>query len=183
MKTHTHRGAPPRPQRQGHGRKGMRGDNAPPVVLHVSAPADPTYCTGCGAIYSRKVWRWAGGPFDARLETAARALCPACQQVRKGSYFGLVIALGEFDAHEEERLLARIQGVARRAAHTQPERRIVSIRRRTDGLEVRTTSEKLAHRVARELQKAFGGEAEYRWSEREGALRAVWTSPQQLAAR
>ena len=182
MKTHVHGGAPPRRQRQAHGRKGMRGETPPPVVAHLTAPADPTYCTGCGAIYSRKVWRWAGGPFDVRLETAARALCPACRQVHEGSYFGLVIVLGEFDPHEEERLLARIQAVARRAAHTQPERRIVSILRREGGFEVRTTSEKLAHRVARELQKAFGGEAEYRWSEREGALRAVWTSPHLLAA-
>jgi NMD protein affecting ribosome stability and mRNA decay len=155
----------------------------PPVTVHLPTPADPTLCTGCGAIYSHKVWRWAEGPFDERLEVAARALCPACRQVRDGTYFGLVSAVGDFDTEEEEGLLARIQAVARRAGHTQPERRIVSVRRLEPGLEVRTTSEKLAHRIARELVKAFGGEATYRWSEHEGALRAVWTSPHHATTR
>ena len=103
--------------------------------------------------------------------------------MRAGSYFGLVAVVGDLDREEEEHLVARIQAVARRAGHTQPERRIVSIQRLSPGLEVRTTSEKLAHRIARELQKAFGGEATYRWSEHEGALRAVWTAPQRVAAR
>jgi len=177
MKAHTI--VRPRP----HVRKGLRGDNPPPVTVHLPTPADPTLCTGCGALYSHKVWRWAEGPFDPRLEDAARALCPACRQVRAGSYFGLVAVVGDLDREEEEHLVARIQAVARRAGHTQPERRIVSIQRLSPGLEIRTTSEKLAHRIARELQKAFGGEATYRWSEHEGALRAVWTAPQRVAAR
>jgi NMD3 family protein len=183
MKTFTHRDAPAPPRRQTHGHKGVRGENPPPVTVHLSTPADPTYCTGCSAVYSRKVWRWAEGPFDPRLEIAARALCPACRQVRDGSYFGLVTLMGEFNAEEEKHLMARIRAVAHRAGYTQPERRIVSIRRLEPGLEIRTTSEKLAHRIARELQKAFGGEATYRWSEHEGALRAVWMSERSMALR
>jgi hypothetical protein len=39
---------------------------------------------------------------------------------------------------------------------------------------VLTTSQKLAHRIARELQKAFGGRARYTWSDQDGALTAIW---------
>jgi hypothetical protein len=64
-----------------------------------------------------------------------------------------------------------------RARHTQPERRTVRIDRIRSGLEILTTSQKLAHRIARELEKAFGGHAHYRWSDREGGLDATWDPP------
>ena len=46
--------------------------------------------------------------------------------------------------------------------------------RRREGLEVLTTSQKLAHRIAAELEKAFGGRTTFRWTDREGALDATW---------
>ena len=44
-------------------------------------------------------------------------------------------------------------------------------------LEILTTSQKLAHRIARELEKAFGGLAHYTWTDREGILDAKWDPP------
>ena len=68
----------------------------------------------------------------------------------------------------------RIANVEARARHTQPERRLVRIRRQGDELSVTTTSQKLAHRVVHELEKAFGGRASYTWSDRDGSLAATW---------
>jgi hypothetical protein len=42
-----------------------------------------------------------------------------------------------------------------------------------DGLDVLTTSQKLAHRIVRELKKLFRGRTTYRWSD-DGSLFAVW---------
>jgi len=53
---------------------------------------------------------------------------------------------------------------------TQPERRIVSTNWSGKTLEVLTTSQKLAHRIARELEKAFGGRAHFSWSDDDGML-------------
>jgi hypothetical protein len=64
--------------------------------------------------------------------------------------------------------------VEERARHTQPDRRIVRIRRRDGGLEVLTTSQKLAHRFAHELKKAFKGRTSYSWSDRDRRLYATW---------
>jgi hypothetical protein len=47
-----------------------------------------------------------------------------------------------------------------------------------EGLEILTTSQKLAHRIARELEKAFGGRARFTWSDREGSLDATWKPPE-----
>ena len=61
-----------------------------------------------------------------------------------------------------------------RAEFTQPERRIVSMEWKGSELEVLTTSQKLAHRVASELGKAFGGRATFEWSHDDGSLLAIW---------
>ena len=50
---------------------------------------------------------------------------------------------------------------------------MVSVERRKDILEVLTTSQKLAHRIARELKKAFGGRTSYVWSD-DRTLLASW---------
>jgi hypothetical protein len=68
----------------------------------------------------------------------------------------------------------RIRNVAARAEFTQPERRVIEIRFGAGTMEVLTTSQKLAHRVAHELQKAFGGRTRYTWSDRDGRLVATW---------
>lgn len=80
---------------------------------------------------------------------------------------------GSFVDGHEEALRARILNVAKRAAGTQPERRIVGIRKDDEGLDVLTTSQKLAHRIVHELKKAFGGIASYEWSD-DGRLLARW---------
>jgi hypothetical protein len=109
------------------------------------------------------------------LTNAARAACPACSQVRSRVFFGRVIARGSFVLAHREAVLHRVANVAERAGFTQPERRIVEIRSLPpDGVEVRTTSQKLAHRIVHELRKAFGGRSAYSWSDRDGGLLATW---------
>jgi hypothetical protein len=85
-----------------------------------------------------------------------------------------VVLEGPLLALQEEAILRRIDRVAARAEFTQPERRIVEIRRRGDSVEVRTTSQKLAHRIVRELEKAFGGRGRLSWSDRGGRLYGTW---------
>ena len=72
---------------------------------------------------------------------------------------------GSNEAANLDAIRSRIANVERRAEFTQPERRIISSKWDGETLEVLTTSQKLAHRIARELQKAFGGRARYTWSD------------------
>lgn len=166
-----------RGRQRGLDHRGVRTDKSPPVSGEYTYP-EPAVCVGCGAVYTRKTWR-SSAPrrLLAFLEGAGRVSCPACRQVREGRGYGQVQLRGEWlQAHEEE-VRRRISAVESRARHTQPERRLVTMAKRSDGLELTTTSQKLAHRVTRELQKAFGGTSTYSWSDRDGSLRATWSSP------
>lgn len=155
-------------------RRGTRSSKAPRGAQQNETPSDPALCRWCGAIYVRKAWRTRRAD-AATFRAAERTTCPACEQIGRGEYFGRVVAHGAATAAPREAVEKRIANVAKRAAFTQPERRIVSLSWNGPDLEVLTTSEKLAHRLARELCKAFGGDARYQWAASDGSLLAVWS--------
>jgi NMD protein affecting ribosome stability and mRNA decay len=135
---------------------------------------DPVVCERCGAVWSRRTWRNDRAVTTALLSRAQWKLCPACQQADAGSAFGRVLLRGAYVRANEDAIRQRIGNVAARAQHTQPQRRVISIGGDREGLEVLTTSQKLAHRIVHELKKAFRGRASYAWSDRDGALLATW---------
>jgi hypothetical protein len=155
-------------------RRGSRSEKSPSIARAVRRTPGPTVCVHCGAVFHRKTWRHDHKVSLAFLDRAVWRPCPACRQARAGEGLGKVVLRGAWGAPVEAAMRRRIENVAARAAHTQPQHRLVGIERGADGLEVLTTSQKLAHRIARELQKVFGGRASYAWSDRDGALSAVW---------
>lgn len=157
--------------------RGVRTDKSPPVSAQYAYP-EGGVCVGCGAVYLKKTWRRTEPRrLEALLVGAERVSCPACRQVGEGRGYGRVQLRGEWLVEHGDDVRRRIAAVESRARHTQPERRLVTIAERGAGLEVTTTSQKLAHRLARELEKAFGGSTSYSWSDRDGSLRATWSSP------
>ncbi len=155
-------------------RRGTRSNMSPLVAQKGRAPEDPSVCDVCGSVYTARTWR-RDRPLPAKLiNAAAWTICPACKQAKSGEYFGRVLVRGSGALSNLDAIRSRIANVERRAEFTQPERRIVSSKWDGATLEVLTTSQKLAHRIARELQKAFGGRARYTWSDQDGALTAIW---------
>ncbi len=135
--------------------------------------AEPAICERCGAVFSRRAWRRDRRITGALLARAAWVRCPACVQTAASLGFGRVVIRGAYALAHEPAIRRRIANVAARAARTQPERRLSSIERRDDRIEVITTSQKLAHRIVHELKKAFRGRATYAWSD-DGTLFATW---------
>jgi hypothetical protein len=86
---------------------------------------------------------------------------------------GRVLIRGPYGAAHEAAIRRRIDNVTARAAYTQPQHRVSAIERRGSALEILTTSQKLAHRIVRELCKALGGRAAFAWSD-DGTLLATW---------
>lgn len=150
-------------------RRGSRADKSPPVALKQRF-RDPSVCDRCGAVYRNKTWRRGRRLANDILDRAAWVKCPGCAQSRAGEYHGRVVI--ERGGAERSQISARIVNVEKRAQLQQPERRIVSSIWTGDTLEVRTTSQKLAHRIAREIEKAFRGRAHFSWSDRDGTLLA-----------
>jgi NMD protein affecting ribosome stability and mRNA decay len=134
-------------------------------------------CERCGAVYLRKTWRAGERTRRTSLVGVGWTLCPACAQVADQEYFGRVRITRELAPDLEREVWRRIMNVEARARYTQPERRTVRIDRERAGLEILTTSQKLAHRIAREFEKAFGGKVRYVWSDRDGTLEATWQPP------
>jgi hypothetical protein len=118
---------------------------------------------------------------DDQLERVEWGFCPACLQVAQQEGQGRVLIRGAAVAESRDAIELRIRNVAKRAFNTQPERRLVSIDARDGELEVLTTSQKLAHRLAHELKKAFGGRVAYNWSD-DGTLLAHWDYETQKVA-
>jgi NMD protein affecting ribosome stability and mRNA decay len=154
-------------------RRGVRSDQSAPVAVRRTQPREPAVCERCGAVFTKRTWRQGRKPSAAWLAEATWTVCPACTQTAGGEYCGKVLVQGTFVPENEAAIRRRILNVATRAQVTQPERRLVAVDRTKDGLEVLTTSQKLAHRVTRELTKAFRGRAVYRWSD-DGTLLATW---------
>lgn len=156
-------------------RRGTKADHRPPSVERGPEFRDRTICRTCGAVYVRKTWRSSPRRFaQATRDGARQGSCPACRIGRHGRAFGVVRLEGPDLAALEVELRRRIAHVAERATFTQPERRVLDIVRRGDALEVLTTSQELAHRIAHELSKAFRGTVTYRWSDADGRLLATW---------
>ena len=150
-----------------------RSNKQPPVAVRSASIREPAMCERCGALYQHRVWRARGPlPFPKGMTWT---VCPACEQRESHEYFGRVVLSGPFVAAHRDEIERRIRNVEKRAAFTQPERRLVDLNRERDGLEVLTTSQKLAHRIGRELEKAFGGAAHFHWSESDGALEVRWS--------
>jgi hypothetical protein len=156
-------------------RAGSRSDRSPKVARRVAAVRDQTVCGACGAVFVRKTWRRSSRRLqEAMVQGALPGVCPACRQVVNRQAFGRVILEGSYVELHAAELLRRIDNVAMRAAFTQPERRLIGIDTRGSTVEVLTTSQKLAHRIARELEKAFRGSVSYHWSDGDGRLLATW---------
>ena len=155
-------------------RKGSRSGRAVPVAAKTQPTPGPSVCERCGAVFSRRTWRRDHKVTGALLAKAKWTVCPSCTQVAGGEYFGRVVLRGAYVGANETPIRQRIANVAARAGFTQPQRRLVSVSGGAGEIEVLTTSQKLAHRIVRELTKAFRGKASYVWSDRDGALFATW---------
>lgn len=155
--------------------RGSRSDRSPAVAHKAPTAPDPTVCVRCRAVFTRKTWRRSARRLrDAMRRDAPGGVCPACAQAARGPVLGRLLVTGAYVEGHADEIRRRVANVAARAAFTQPERRVLAVVRHDGSLEILTTSQKLAHRLARELQKAFRGAVSYAWSDRDGELLAVW---------
>ena len=153
-----------------------------PVDPVAEGPAEQALCDGCGAVFSHKTWRRSAGRTARALEQGATwTRCPSCAGGTREPA-GTVVITGELVDSMERELTRRIRNVCERAAFTQPERRLVAMARDLSGLRVTTTSQELAHRIGKEIEKAFGGRTSYSWSDGDRRLLATWRPPSEIPA-
>ncbi len=151
-------------------------DSEKDPYLLKAAPGDMAECKKCSIIYHDKRWYPAGEL--VRLKTAdkkvEKVLCPACQKIKDKFVGGFVNLSGEFLGEHKDEILKLLKNKEARAMRHNPLDRIIEVKERTGGLEVTTTTEKLAQRFGQILKKTFGGEVEYKWSSGVKLARVNW---------
>jgi hypothetical protein len=90
---------------------------------------------------------------------------------------GHVIARGRFALDHLEEILRRVRNITLRARTHHPGPGSIAFGWTPEDVHIRTRSHRLAHRIARELLKAYAGRARYHWDDRDGALLVIWERP------
>ena len=146
-----------------------------PSEARLGRRAEPVLCQRCGALLHGRRWQRPGTAkaTAGMLAKATWQTCPACEQQAQEQYMGRVLARGAFLQKDPAAIRRRVRNVAKRAEFSNSQHRLVSVERHDDALEILTTSQKLAHRIAHELEKGFGGRATYAWLD-DGCLEARW---------
>ena len=133
------------------------------------APPEPIVCAGCGAIYANKHWsRTAqartrasrgGQPVNVRI-------CGACRRRQSGVPHGFLHVDGGFVRTHRNDIVRLLKNEAGRAAEDNPLARIMAWHEsgHPDDVLLTTTTEHLAIRLGRALEKAFDGKVLYGFS-------------------
>ena len=143
------------------------------------ASKEPVVCGSCGAIYANRRWTTADterGTHEPEYWNAAKlATCPACVQLQVGSPSGYVYLKGAFLIAHREEIEKLIRNEVKRAAQDNPLARIMLWKENGNGrLTLSTTTEHLAQRLGRALEKAFDGKVDYDFSHENKLARVTW---------
>jgi hypothetical protein len=129
---------------------------------------DPTVCETCAATYHEGRWTWKPAPADAH-----RTTCPACRRIADGVPAGLVTVTGDFAASHRAELESLVRHVEEREKRDHALKRVIAIE--GDGeLLVSTTDAKLARAIGDALHRAYQGDLDYRFTEKENVFRVTW---------
>jgi len=133
-------------------------------------------CKRCHAIYYNKRWYLDEELYQkkALLKDTEKILCPACRKIKDKFPGGVVTLSGDFLHEHKEEIMNLIKNEEERAKGFNPLERIMEVTKIKRGMEITTTNEKLAQRIARSLERAYQGSVEYKWSSGTKLLRAEW---------
>jgi hypothetical protein len=143
------------------------------------AMPEPAVCEVCGDVYADRRW---SKPDPARhsakhpnFRPATPVVCPACQRQRDDAPSGYLHLDGGFLADHKEEIERLIHNEAERASEDNPLARLMKWEKDKKGrLTVATTTEHLAQRLGRALEKAYDGKVRYDFSHENKLAHVYW---------
>jgi NMD protein affecting ribosome stability and mRNA decay len=157
--------------------KGQMTARSTDVYLPKQGMKEVAVCTGCNALYWNKRWYLHEDESTKLSAEMVRneVICPACQRIQDNYPAGVVTFTGDYLVLHENEILNTIKNVEEKARTKNPLARIMEIKQEGNVLTIRTTSDKLAEKLGRDIYKAHSGDLEYQWSKQENFVRVNWS--------
>lgn len=130
---------------------------------------DSTRCPGCGAVYRSGRWQWRSDSAPAHEST-----CPACRRTEDHYPAGIVKLGGAFLADHREEILNLLTNLERHERDEHPQQRVMDIEDAGSEVVVTTTGSHLARAMGEALHRAYEGDLDFAYSERENLIRVSW---------
>ena len=152
-----------------------RGGIPDPYMPRKGFP-EPAICPSCQAIYHKK--RWVMDEkllYDIKKHPEVKYhKCPACRKIEDHFAMGLIELSGDFVIEHKADLINLIKSEEKRAMEKNPLERIISIDRKNDKIEVAVTTDSLALRIGRVLERAYKGKSDYKFRSGDKYVTVHW---------
>jgi NMD protein affecting ribosome stability and mRNA decay len=138
---------------------------------------DPTVCPDCKLIYHNKRWVRNEELLEKFLKDKKSIdykKCPACRKTQDDYPLGILRLSGSYIKSKRIEILNLIRNEAEFEEKRNPLARIMKIEEEDNGLLIKTTTESLARRLGRAVNKAHHGEISYIFSDTQKFLRVEW---------
>lgn len=140
---------------------------------------DPTICPKCSLVYHNKTWKKDENLKKQLIKTNKVEFkeCPACRKIKDNYPLGIIHLSGEYilDEFHKNEILNLVKHEAEKEENTNPLSRIMSIEHdKNDYLIIKTTTEGLAARIGKAIQRAHKGNLEFKFSDDQKLLRVFW---------
>jgi len=136
---------------------------------------DPTICPSCNLLYHNKRWFFDDELLEKYKDSAEMKKCPACRKIEDNYPLGILSLSGNYVTKTKELILNLINNEAEYEKKRNPLARIISIEEDSNKIVIKTTTESLARRLGRAVDKAHHGKIKYTFSEDQKLLRVEWS--------
>jgi len=138
---------------------------------------DPTICPSCHLVYHNKRWHRNEKLYEelVKSDKVDYKKCPACRKADDHYPLGVLRLTGDYVWKKKDEILNLVRNTAEAEEKRNPLARIMNIIETDEGLIIETTTESLARRLGRCIDKAHHGELEYIFSDSQKFLRVEWS--------
>lgn len=133
-------------------------------------------CPRCEAIYYGKAWhhnKYTQRELKDMHKKIKSSLCPVCR-MEDGKVCEGFIVFENIPKEKREDMLRLIEHAGERAYKTDVLDRILKIEKKGDGVQVYTSENQLAVKIAKQVQRAFKGKLKIEWAHPTGPVRIFW---------
>jgi len=135
-------------------------------------------CRDCGAFHYHDRWyRRDKLPEDATDGDTEihETLCPACRQIHDRNPGGVLTLTGDFLGAHFDEIMHLVHNEDHAAQGINPLEKIMTVERPSDScVEITTTNEFLVQRLGKAINRAYGGEIEYKFGGSDCPVRVNW---------